>query len=57
MPKFSVDIQAATEYTFQVEADSAEEAEATAMSLYNNADEVPSHEEVLNAVITNCEEI
>lgn len=56
MPKFSVDIQAATEYTFQVEADSAEEAEATAMNMYNT-DEVPSHEDVLDAVITNCEEI
>jgi hypothetical protein len=57
MPKFSVDIQAATEYTFQVEADTAEEAEVLAMSMYNNADEVPSHEEVFDAVITNCEEI
>lgn len=57
MPKFSVDIQAATEYTFQVEADTAEEAEALAKSMYTNVDEVPSHEEVLDAVITNCEEI
>lgn len=56
MPKFSVDIQATTEYTYQVEADSAEEAEEAAKRLYEN-DSTPTHEEIFDAQVINCEEI
>jgi hypothetical protein len=56
MPKFSVDIQATTEFTYQIEADTPEEAEEAAKRMYEN-DSTPEHEEIFDAQITNCEEI
>jgi hypothetical protein len=56
MPKFSVDIQANIEYTYQVEAATAEEAEEIAKAMYGN-DDTPEHSEVFDAQITNCERI
>ena len=56
MPKFSVDIQTTHEFTYQVEADTAEEAEEAAKRLYEN-DSTPTHEEIFDAQVTNSEEI
>jgi len=56
MPKFSVDIQCTTEFTYQVEADTLQEAEDLAMGMYMN-DETANHEETFDASVTNSEEI
>lgn len=67
MTKFSVDIQETKEYTYQVEAETADEAEQRAVEMWQN-DETPDHEEAFavfrlvrtwsfDAQVTNCEEI
>lgn len=56
MPKFSVDIQCTTEFTYQVEAAGPEEAQDLAMTMYID-DSTADHEETFDAQITNCEEV